>query len=97
MTALKKAEEIIYGDREQTYGHPSINLDRIASYWNLYLNNRHQNEYGVYDAITIQDVCQMMVLLKMARLQNDPNHLDSLVDSIGYLALIDRCNNEEPF
>jgi hypothetical protein len=97
MTALKKAEEIIYGDREKTYGHPSINLDRIAGYWEFYLNNRPKDDEGRHPPLTVQDVCQMMVLLKLARLQNNPNHLDSLVDSIGYLALVDRCNNEEPF
>jgi hypothetical protein len=32
----------------------------------------------------------MMVLLKIARLKNQPDHRDSLVDSVGYLALIER-------
>jgi len=33
----------------------------------------------------------MMVLLKGARLANDPNHHDSVVDICGYAALIERC------
>jgi hypothetical protein len=97
MSALQKAQEIINGDREKTYGHPSVNLERIASYWDLYLRNRAKQPNGMDIPLGIQDVCQMMVFLKIARLQNDPNHMDSLVDAIGYFALIDRCNEEVVF
>lgn len=80
MNILEEAKSIIYGDREKTYGHPAKNLENIASFWSIYLNNE----------ISAQDVATMMVLLKLARLMNQPNHRDSLVDSVGYLALIER-------
>jgi hypothetical protein len=80
MSILEEAKEIIYGDREKTYGHPAKNLNNIADYWSIYLGKE----------ISAQDVATMMVLLKIARLMNQPDHRDSLVDSAGYLALIER-------
>lgn len=38
-SVLKEAEEIIYGDREKTYGHPSKNLQAIADMWTAYVNS----------------------------------------------------------
>ena len=61
MSILKEANTIIYGDREKTYGHPSKNLETIATMWT-------------------------------ARLANNPDHRDSLVDICGYAALIERCD-----
>ncbi len=80
MSILEEAKEIIYGDREKTYGHPSVNLDNIAKFWSIYLKKD----------VNAQDVATMMVLLKLARMMNQPDHRDSLVDSVGYLALIER-------
>lgn len=80
----KEAEEIIYGDRETTYGDPSKNLRIIASLWSAYLGTE----------ITATQVCDMMVLLKVARLKNTPHHRDSMVDIIGYTLLKERCENE---
>ena len=84
-SVLKEAQTIIYGDREKTYGHPSKNLRAIASMWNAYLKSVGDRE------LDAQDVCVMMVLLKGARLANDPSHRDSVVDICGYAALIERC------
>jgi len=80
MNILDEAKEIIYGDREKTYGHPSVNLDNIAKFWSVYLKKD----------VNAQDVATMMVLLKLARMMNNPDHRDSLTDSVGYLALIER-------
>lgn len=92
-SVLVEASEIIHGDREKTYGHPSVNLQLIARYWQVYLDRKPYDQ-----VLSVQDVCQMMVLLKLARLQNQPDHRDSLVDSVGYLGLIERCKEEfEPF
>lgn len=98
---MTQAEAIIYGDREKTYGHPSLNLYTIAQFWTTYVKRkaavcRAQNlpmMNGVPD-ITIDDVCQMMVLLKTARLLNDPSHHDSQVDQVGYIALQERCREQ---
>jgi len=81
ISILEEAQKIIYGDREQTYGTPAKNLDRIAQLWNAYT--------GITQ-LTAVDVCNMMCLLKIARLVNQPNHRDSIVDLAGYAALIQR-------
>jgi hypothetical protein len=83
---LDEAREIIYGDREKTYGSPDKNLCAIAGYWSNHLLTR----FGVHHEITGADVCIMMTLLKAARLGNDLTHRDSLVDAAGYLALLER-------
>lgn len=80
---LTEAQKVIYGDREQTYGAPDRNLQIIASFWSTYLQ---------YD-VTVDDVCNMMILLKVARLKNSPTHHDSQVDICGYAALMERVQN----
>ena len=86
LSILDEAKEIIYGDREKTYGAPSKNLRLIAASWGIYLSARSGIPYAVLE----NDVCIMMVLLKMARLASDPKHRDSQVDACGYLALLER-------
>lgn len=86
VSVLKEANKIIYGDREQTYGKPSKNLDTIAKMWNAYIN-----AVGKRD-LNAKDVACLMVLLKTARLANQPDHRDSVVDICGYAALIERCD-----
>ncbi len=84
---LQEAEEIIYGDREQTYGHPGKNLTNIANLWGMYLAGKFGNGIG---SIQAEDVANMMMLVKIARLINTPGHRDSLVDICGYAALVER-------
>jgi hypothetical protein len=89
-TVLHEAERIIYGDREQTYGHPSKNLETIAKMWNAYLfQDINEPAEG---ALNAKDVAAMMILLKVARLANNQGHRDSVVDICGYAALIERCD-----
>lgn len=88
MSVLQEAHKIIYGDREKTYGHPSKNLKTIASMWNAYMDSVGERK------LNAQDVAVMMILLKSARLANDPSHRDSVVDICGYAALIERCKDE---
>ena len=88
MSILKEANTIIYGDREKTYGHPSKNLETIAKMWNAYLGAKTTDR----GEINAKDVAALMVLLKTARLANNPEHRDSLVDICGYAALIERCD-----
>ena len=83
---LQEAEQIIYGDREKTYGTPGKNLQAIADFWTVHL--RHK--YIIDGEVTMDDVCQMMILVKQARLINDPTHHDSQVDIAGYIALQER-------
>ena len=93
MSVLDEAHHVIYGDREKTYGHPAKNLIAIATMWEGYLFSRGLLTDEA-DGIQPEDVACMMMLLKIARLGNAPDHHDSLVDVCGYAALIDRINNE---
>lgn len=99
-TILREAEEIIYGDREETYGHPAKNLKLIAAGWSLYLRQKYGKYFGeemdrgcmtMKDIeLTPEDVCWMMMELKKCRELNSHKR-DNLVDTAGYLALIERC------
>ena len=84
-TIAEKAKKIVYGDREQTYGDPGKNLRMIAGMWSAYL--------GI--EITPEQVCDMMVQLKIARLKSSPDHEDSKVDIIGYTLLKERLKENE--
>ena len=69
----------MFNDRQENYGHPSRNFARIARLWNAYLQ-------GYYSDVNIsnEDVAIMMILMKVARLIETPDHEDSIVDIAGY-------------
>jgi len=90
MNILQEANDIIHGDREQTYGDPGINLRRIANLWNAYLLNRPLDEDP---SLGPRDVALMMALLKVAREQHQHKD-DNLVDACGYLALINMLGDQ---
>lgn len=85
-TVLQEAHELIYGGREADYGDPKKNLGDIANFWEMYLHGK----YGADFPIEAEDVCQMMVLLKMARGFNGPKKRDTIVDQAGYTGLLER-------
>lgn len=89
-SVLDEANEVIYGDREQTYGHPSKNLECIGDMWTAYVRSR----FGSHIQFQAEDVAVLMVLVKAARLANTPGHRDSLVDICGYAALVERCSEQ---
>jgi hypothetical protein len=78
---LLDAAKAAVADRGLNYGKPEDNFGRIADLWSVHLENR-----GIPAELTPADVAAMMVLLKIARLQNDPSHLDSWTDIAGYAA-----------
>lgn len=73
---LHEAEKCICGQREQDYGSPEDNFDRIADYWTTYK----------HIPFTPLDVAMMMCLLKIARIQYGGGTGDSFVDLAGYAA-----------
>lgn len=73
---LKEAEKCVCGQREQDYGTPEDNFGRIAEFWTTYMGV----EFGTVD------VAIMMALLKIARISENMQHMDSWVDGCGYLA-----------
>ena len=73
---LREAERCVCGQREQEYGVPEDNFSRIAEFWATYK--------GV--EFSPVDVAIMMALLKVARIANNPGHMDNYVDGCGYFA-----------
>lgn len=84
-SVLSEAQEIIYGDREQAYGHPTKNITKIAQQWRLYLLQKHEIDVE----ITAEDVCWMMADLKKVRQMNSIKR-DNLTDAAGYIGLAGR-------
>lgn len=80
-TILDEAAEVVFGDREATYGHPSINLERIAAMWAVVFGH----------PVTLEQVCHAMIAVKLARAIHSPSHRDTMTDICGYAALLDRC------
>ena len=74
---LNKAESLVNGPRAKQYGDAHENHARIAQMWSVLLDK----------PVTIQQVYQCMVAVKLARLIVTPDHEDSWVDICGYGAL----------
>src|SRR4051812_32539627 len=75
-SVLQEADAIIHGERQEQYGDPERNFERIAKAWSAYLDQE----------LSGHDVCMMMGLLKIIRAHGD-YHRDSLVDLAGYAGL----------
>jgi hypothetical protein len=64
--------------RAEAYGPANASFRAIATRWSLTLGQ----------PVTPAQVALCMIDLKMVRLAHDPGHRDSLVDVIGYAALM---------
>ena len=73
---LSEAEKCVCGHREQDYGAPEDNFDRIANMWSAYM--------GV--EFNPVDVSMFMVMLKVARIKSGGGTMDSFVDGCGYFS-----------
>ena len=74
---LDAAAGCVLKDRQNQYGGPENNFERIATMWNGYLGT---------NTIKPWDVAAMMGMLKMARARFNPKHADNWVDMAGYAA-----------
>lgn len=89
-TILDEAKAMVYGARNESYGHPRNNFAATAALWNAYLFQGARS-----GPITEEDVAMLMVLLKVARLENG-YHRDSAVDLAGYAATYERLQEADP-
>ena len=69
---------LIVRERGEVYGDARANLSDTAARWSATLGHK----------VTPAQVCLCMVDLKMSRLKATPQHLDSLQDICGYVALL---------
>jgi hypothetical protein len=81
---LEEASRLIDGERSKVYGDPRVNHDRIARLFSVVL--------GI--EVTASTACLLMACVKIARLVQTPDHLDSLVDLAAYAALAAECLEE---
>ena len=84
---LTEALRVTGGDRQENYGHPLANHQRIADLWNGYLMAKQVNPDGtrVTTQLSIMptDVVSMMILLKVAR-ELHTSKRDNFTDLAGY-------------
>lgn len=65
-------------ERRDDYGEPAEQFRAIADRWSITLGT----------TVTPAQVALCMIDLKLTRLAYDPGHIDSMVDIIGYAALL---------
>lgn len=65
-------------ERREDYGDPADQFKTIAARWSITLDM----------PVTPAQVALCMIDLKLTRLTHDPRHFDSVVDVIGYAALL---------
>lgn len=74
---LDEAKRLTSTDRQETYGDPYTNHKRIADLWSAYLEIE----------ISPSQVALCLCLVKIARLIETPEHLDSYIDLAAYGAI----------
>jgi hypothetical protein len=82
---LREVADVVSGKRNKDYGSPKINLDeRTAKMWTAYLKANEDifYKYGFRGV----DVCNMMILVKMARTIENATVKDNWADMAGYAA-----------
>lgn len=80
---LKEVAESLADARNKQYGSPRLNLDeRTARLWTAYLRANEDIFYS--DGFSGIDVCNMMILLKIARTMESPHIKDHWADIAGY-------------
>ena len=79
---LDLAKQCVSEHRNEDYGEPEDNLQRIADLWTTYLDPMLQS-----GPISPSDVSTMMILLKVARMMNGSVNSDNWVDIAGYAAI----------
>lgn len=79
-SCLTKAKMCVCGERDEAYGVPEDNFNRVADLWNLYTGGKSDI------LITPKDVSVMMILFKVARIMENGGTPDCFVDIAGYAA-----------
>ncbi len=96
---LNTAAELVGGQRAIDYGDKTVNHQRIATLWNLWLEETRIGDNFLAEKVHLSayDVAMMMLLLKIARLMHSPGHQDSHIDIAGYASILEEiasCQNQ---
>ena len=85
---LSEAADIVGNSRQDDYGDPTEDFNRISTIWSILLENKLQTE------LTPGDVAVMMIALKLSRATNKHKR-DNWVDIAGYAQCGDMCTNKQ--
>jgi len=80
LEVLEEAIALIHGQRADDYGDAQISFQRMADLVNPIIKKAGGN-------LTATDMSLVMIQVKIARLQESPDHEDSWIDIAGYAAL----------
>jgi len=81
---LDEAKRLTHGDRNKNYGKPLTNHQRIAGLWSVFLETE----------ITPAQAAMCLALVKVARLIETPDHLDSFIDGAAYFSIAGEFESE---
>lgn len=74
---LDRAKQIV-AERNNSYGKPEDNFERIARLWNAHLENR--TVIQPWSPLKPHDVAIMLACVKLARICEDPRKADNWID-----------------
>ena len=80
LDVLRRAIALIHGQRADDYGDAQLSFQRMADLVNPIIKKADGN-------LSASDMALVMIQVKIARLQESPEHEDSWVDIAGYAAL----------
>ena len=80
LEVLEEAIALIHGQRADDYGDARLSFQRMADLVNPIIRKADGK-------LTASDMALVMIQVKIARLQESPDHEDSWVDIAGYSAL----------
>lgn len=84
---LAEAYRLTSGDRQMAYGHPYDDFSRTGRLWAALLDLK--------DPIPAHKVAEMMMLVKMSRIETSPDSRDHAVDLAGYSRCLWLCRQRE--
>ena len=91
---LEAAERRVCGSREENYGSPENNFGLIADLWEPYIKAKCVSADADV-CVNADDVANLMVLLKIARIATGVDTDDSYVDLAGYAACSGEINGRD--
>ena len=82
-TILQEAQRLVYGPRQDSYGHPFDDFSRTAAIVTAILGNKLKDG----EQVVAEEVGLIQMAVKISRQVNHPKR-DNMVDAAGYAATI---------